>query len=315
MRSWGDTAGAEKTTADSVETVDICICTYRRAHLSDTLHSVIAQTLPPGLACRVIVADNDAEPSARQLVEGLAETAPFPVTYIHAPQRNISIARNACLDQATGDWLAFIDDDETAPKDWIATLWQFARSSGCDVVFGPVIAIYPDETPGWIRKGDYHSSYAHVHSGTVRTGHSGNVLMRWQGSPISNERFLLGHGRTGGEDVEFFFRLSRAGCHLGIEEVAKLYEEVPPDRLSYRWLRQRRFTSGQSYGACFSPKGDTIMERLILLAGGGTKTVFCLICALAFAWSKHHRNRWALRGWFHAGFCAAVLGIRQAERY
>jgi hypothetical protein len=34
--------------------------------------------------------------------------------YVHAPARNISIARNACLDAADAPLIAFIDDDETA---------------------------------------------------------------------------------------------------------------------------------------------------------------------------------------------------------
>ncbi len=56
----------------------------------------------------VAIADNDAQPSARDLVEGIAVDHPLEVCYLHAPQANISIARNALLDppapQARGYW-------------------------------------------------------------------------------------------------------------------------------------------------------------------------------------------------------------------
>jgi len=297
------------------ETADICICTYRRDHLAETLRTVLAQDLPEGLAARVIVADNDTEPSAQAVVEAAAEGAAMPVTYVHAPARNISIARNACLDTADGDWLAFIDDDETAPPDWIATLWQAARTQGYDAVFGPVIANYPDNAPGWMRAGDYHSSHVPVHGGRVETGQSGNVLMRWGDGPIRAERFLLEKGRTGGEDVEFFFRLTRLGCRLGAEDAAKLYEEAPPARLSYNWLAGRKFIAGQFHGAHSGPAGAGTGYRIKLLVTAGLKAGFSFVLALGQIWSQPRRIRWALRGWFHAGVCAAALGIGQAERY
>lgn len=299
----------------STETIDICICTYRRAHLADTLRTVLAQTLPEGLALRVIVADNDGQPSARAMVEDLAREAPFPVQYVHAPERNISIARNACLDHATGDWAAFIDDDETAPPDWIATLWQAARAERLDVVFGPVIAEYPDETPAWIREGDYHSSHVPVHDGTVSTGHSGNVLMRWAGNPIARERFRLENGRTGGEDVEFFFRLSRAGHRLGNCDAARLYETPAVTRLTYPWIRQRRFAAGQFHGAYAPAPKAGHRQRLKLLLGSGTKFAISMGAALIMAWNMGTHRRWIIRASFHAGVCSAAMGGAQAELY
>lgn len=302
-------------TSAVAETADICICTYRRAHLADTLRTVFAQDLPSGLKIRVIVADNDGEPSAKALVEDMARDAPCPVRYVHAPERNISIARNACLDHADGDWLAFIDDDETAPPDWISTLWQTAHSEGLDVVFGPVVAIYPEDTPEWIRLGDYHSSYVPVHRGKVSTGQSGNVLMRWVASPIRQERFLLEKGRTGGEDVEFFFRLSRAGLCLGASDAARLTETPARQRLNYTWIRQRRFAAGQFHGAHSQAPDSGFGPRLKLIIGSSFKMLFCLVRAGLQIWDMNTHRHWVIRGYFHAGVCAAALGIGQAELY
>ena len=102
--------------------IDICVCTYRRPALEETLHSIGMLNVPDGAAVRVIVADNDAVPSARDLVYRMASLLPFNVSYVHCPASNISLARNACLETATGDLMAFVDDDETVSPDWLIEL-------------------------------------------------------------------------------------------------------------------------------------------------------------------------------------------------
>ena len=94
--------------------IDIGVCTFRRAELADTLRSLAAMDMPSGFDVSVIIADNDDTPSARDLVTALSRELTLPIHYRHAPARNISIARNACLDASTADFVAFIDDDETA---------------------------------------------------------------------------------------------------------------------------------------------------------------------------------------------------------
>lgn len=297
------------------ESVDICVCTYRRPGIAETLRSLFAQEAK-GLALRVIVADNDGAPSAKARVEALAREAPFPVLYIHAPERNISVARNACLDAATAEWLAFIDDDETAPPGWIAALHAAATADRLDVVFGPVIARYPEDAPDWIREGDYLSSRAPVQpNGELRTGHSGNVLIRWAGGACRRERFLLSKGRTGGEDVEFFFRLSRMGLSLGVAEAAA-YEDAPPARLDYRWIRRRRFLAGQFHGAHSEPaEGSRGLYRARLIAGSGLKAGYCALRALLGAFRPAERRRWTIRAALHLGVCAGAFGIGETEQY
>ena len=67
--------------------LDICICTFRRPGVADTIRSVLAQEVPEGFALRVIVVDNDDEPTARPLVEDLSRDTPLRLLYIHHPGR------------------------------------------------------------------------------------------------------------------------------------------------------------------------------------------------------------------------------------
>ena len=169
-----DSFGAARPKAS----VDVCICTYRRPQLAEALWSVAEQRHIDDLELRVIVADNDETPSARTLAETTAAAAGLTLTYLHAPARNISIARNACLDEARADWIAFLDDDEIAEPLWLSRLAAAARCGGWDAVLGPVRAIYRREAKDWVRRADFHSSGAIWVRGVIQTGHTSNVLVR-----------------------------------------------------------------------------------------------------------------------------------------
>ena len=78
--------------------IDIGVCTFQRPELANTLRSLDAMQTPAGFDVRVIVADNDDKPTARELVMELSRDLTLPIRYLHCPAGNISIARNACLD-------------------------------------------------------------------------------------------------------------------------------------------------------------------------------------------------------------------------
>ena len=242
----------------------------------------------------------------------LAAKLKIPVVYAHAPSRNISIARNRCLDLAAGDWVAFIDDDERAAPDWIASLHRRAIEGEYDAVFGPALAEYGDGAPGWIRERDYHSNHPLKRWGEVQTGHTCNGLLRWRGGPFEAERFLLDKGRSGGEDTEFFFRLWRSGAKLGLAEEARVYEAVDPARLSFDWIRRRKFRAGQTYGRHANPAP---LVGVWLTFSAAAKVAACGAMAALNLFVPAQQRYWLLRGVFHFGVLTAQFGLREHALY
>ena len=291
--------------------IDVLICTFRRPFLEQTLASVAAQTLPEGVSLGVIVADNDTTPSVQDLVRRIKADFPFDLTYVHAPERNISIARNACLDATKADWVAFLDDDETAPPDWIAALWQVAHATGADAIFAPARAIYPADTPSWITGPDYHSNIPERRGGQVMTGHTCNALLRWGGTAWQGLRFDLARGRSGGEDTAFFFAARRMGARFEATPMAEVSEPVVAGRLNFGWLARRKFRMGQSYASSESSRFGQIRLGLTALGKAG----FCGLMALVFGWNATKRNFWALRGCLHCGVIAGCLALPEPQAY
>ncbi|MGH1421206.1 MAG: glycosyltransferase [Hyphomonas sp.] len=291
--------------------IDICICTFRRPFVVETLKSIEAAELPLGAELHIIVIDNDDTPTAQERVESTAATMTRPVTYTHAPGANISIARNAGLDRADGDWIAFLDDDEVVEPTWLTALVARQGETGADAVFGHSRANYGPDAPSWIVKGDFHSQFAAPRGGVVETGHTCNALLRWGDAPWKDQRFALERGRSGGEDTEFFFRLRQMGATYAIADASIVSEDVPPARLSLNWLLRRRFRIGQSYAV--SAPSRTARLKLLLLAF--MKSTYSFSRAGLIFRNKGRRAFWLMRGTMHAGVCAGCLNIRQRTLY
>ncbi|WP_439629220.1 glycosyltransferase [Shinella sp.] len=291
--------------------IDIAVCTFRREAVSETLASLARLTVPQGVQLRVIVADNDVEPSARARV---AEAQlPMDIAYVHCPAGNISIARNACLDHADADFIAFVDDDETVEPQWLDRLLAEAEK-GADVVLGPVRAVYAADAPAWMRRGDFHSTLPVWVGGEIRTGYTCNVLMRLAAPSVAGRRFDLALGRSGGEDTAFFDAVHAAGGRIAFAEEAWVQEPVPANRARFAWLAQRRLRMGQTHGRLLAERHEGF-ARLTAAALATAKCAICFAGAAALVFLPVRRNRFVLRGLLHAGAVGGLFGARAIEPY
>jgi succinoglycan biosynthesis protein ExoM len=294
--------------------IDIGICTFRRPALRETMESLFKLVVPEGTALRLVVADNDAVPSARDLVDSLRERSPFLILYVHCPKSNISIARNACLTSSDANFLAFIDDDETATPEWLAALYGKACETGADSVLGPVRALYGDESAAWMRDGDFHSTMPVWVNDRIITGYTCNTLLDLRSVHVAGRRFALALGQSGGEDTHFFSQLTESGGRIEFAENALVVEPVPASRASFSWLAKRRFRSGQTHGrivAANSPGARRLPKALI----AAVKASYCGAIAAAFTLMPVRRNRYALRGALHVGAVMGMLGVREIRQY
>ena len=134
-------------------TVSVVIATRNRAEwLRDTLNSVARQSRCPD---EVVVVDNASTDRTREVVLSFADQ--LNIRYVHEPRRGIPYARNTAVRSATGDIVAFIDDDCIASEDWLKYIEiPFLRDPNVGAVGGEV-------------------SYARVGDGTVEAFYNRNM--------------------------------------------------------------------------------------------------------------------------------------------
>jgi len=93
--------------------LSILVCTYnRKDFLQLCLDSIIEQTkYYSEKEIEIIVIDNNSKDGTKNLVEQYKTIT--PITYYIEEEQGLSHARNAGINIANGNYIAFIDDDAT----------------------------------------------------------------------------------------------------------------------------------------------------------------------------------------------------------
>ena len=287
--------------------ITVCICTFRRESVGDTLRSIAAlsPSLPPAV---VVVVDNDETDEARERIEAAGRSAGVPVRYVHAPARNISIARNAALDACETRWAALIDDDEIARPDWLLQL--VAMADEAEAVIGRSQARYPAELPAWAERCDFHSNRI---EGSVANAYTSNALIDVDFVRREGLRFRLDLGQTGGEDTLFFRQFERAGGRIVYQPDSVVDEEVPAGRATMRWVLRRSYRSGQTHAMIAAELEPHQYARLPVTAGA--KLLACTGMCLVNLWRPVTLRKWLRRGALHAGAVAYTVKPSTLREY
>ncbi len=221
----------------------ICICTYKRPVLLRTLlRHLVGQETKNLFTYSVLVVDNDQGESARPVASEYS--AVLRVAYTVQPQQSISLTRNKAVSGSSGDFIAFIDDDEFPTPRWLLTLFTTCQQFKVDGVLGPVKPHFDQQPPEWVVRGKFYDRPSYP-TGLVidaRKGRTGNVLLKRSIFDGIDQPFRP-QFRTG-EDQDFFRRMIEKG-HVFIwcnEAVA--FETVPPIRWNRSFMLRRALHRG-----------------------------------------------------------------------
>ena len=232
--------------AKASQHICVCICTYKRPQLLRRLLGDLADQETNGLfSYSVVVADNDHLRSAEAVVKDFAAVATnIPVKYCMQPQQNISLTRNKAIANATGDFIAFIDDDEFPAKRWLLTLFEACGKYGADGVLGPVKCHFDENPPRWVIKGKFYERPTYPTGFVIdwTKGRTGNVLLRRQIFEDGETAFSPEFHRAG--DQDFFRRMIAKGRVFIWCDEAVAYEVVPPVRWTRTFMLKRALLRG-----------------------------------------------------------------------
>jgi glycosyltransferase involved in cell wall biosynthesis len=228
----------------------VCIPTFRRpAGLRKTLESLAAQAGANRFA--VVVVENDAEKlEGKHAADAIfASPALSGFCVVERNQGNCS-AINTAFRRAresfpTAEFFLMIDDDEEASPTWLARMIDTARSSGADLVGGPVVRRFDGDAPAALQK---HPLFYSTITGSGETGRlhgTGNCLIRRRvletlGEPTLDPRFNF----LGGGDMDFFTRCEFSGFKSYWNAEAEVFETVPAQRTKPGWVLARSIRTG-----------------------------------------------------------------------
>jgi glycosyltransferase involved in cell wall biosynthesis len=126
----GQMADEPKTTGAAV-TVSVIVPVFEvKDYLDGCVGSIVGQTHE---AIEVILVDDGSRDGSAGLCDAWA-AADERVRVIHQENRGLSGARNAGIDAATGDFLAFVDADDTVSASYVETLLNAVLALGVPCV-------------------------------------------------------------------------------------------------------------------------------------------------------------------------------------
>ena len=222
--------------------VIVCIPTFKRPKMLMRLLDAIA-ALETDADLSVLVADNDAEGHAGLDLCDSIRHYRWPLTAVIAPKRGIAQVRNTLVEKALttdAQFIAMIDDDEWPQKDWIDQFLATARETGADVLQGSILF-------GQAGAADGHGDIRRASAPIAMLQGAGNLLIRRavldeMTAPWFDPQFAL----SGGEDQDFFVRLSKAGKRFAWSDEARAHGDVPDTRANLGWLLRRAYSVGNS---------------------------------------------------------------------
>lgn len=262
--------------------ISVAVCTRNRPEdLARCLEAIAELDYP---AYEVVVVDNaPSDDRTEQLVRGR-----FPqMRYAREPQPGLSNARNRAIAEARGEIVAFTDDDVVVDRGWLAALARvFAENPHVTGLTGLVAPLELEteaqilfEVHGGFGRGFTRQQYRYqrgqqgtqaTYQGTGRFGTGANMAYRRSVfAQIGAFDPALGVGTLsqGGEDLEMFFRLLRAGHTLAYEPAALVRHR---HRREYEALQRQLESNGLAlaayHGGCalIFPEQRAIFMRLHL---------------------------------------------------
>jgi glucosyl-dolichyl phosphate glucuronosyltransferase len=130
--------------------ISIVIATYNRATLlGECLRHLADQPFEPD--DDVVVVDNGSTDETPRVIEAARERFPIRLRHLTESRPGKSHAVAAAVAVATGDVLAFTDDDVTVDPQWTTTIRRIMRDSGAALVGGPVLPRWEAVPPRWLR--------------------------------------------------------------------------------------------------------------------------------------------------------------------
>lgn len=240
----------------AVPTVSVLICAYTMQRWSDirsAIDSVLIQTVPAHQILLVVDHNEELLQAAREAFAGTEVGVIF-----NTERRGLSGARNTGVAAATGDIVAFLDDDASADVNWIERLSRHYLRPEVFGVGGYASPMWPDKRrPSWMPREFYWVV------GCSYTGQPRDVsrVRNFIGCNMSLRRSVfdeiggfshavgrIGKTPLGCEETELCIRLSQhyTDAELMYDPGMRVNHRVSEDRVKPRYFLRRSWAEGLS---------------------------------------------------------------------
>ncbi len=235
------------------KSVSVVICAHdtgRIARLKQAVASVEAQSLPAHEI--IVVIDHNPE-----LLEICTAAFAGVTVLANSRKRGLSGARNTGLLAASGEIVAFIDDDASAEPQWLSALVESYQSQFVMGAGGPITAVWPGKRPDWLsHEFDWVVGCSYRGQATdpasMRNMIGCNMSFRrsalLMAGLFSEDLGRVGQNAAGVEETELCLRARNTfpTAHYAHNPLARVDHHIEGYRASWRYFFRRCISEGRS---------------------------------------------------------------------
>lgn len=279
-------------------------CTYNRdKYIGQTLQSVCDQTYADNNHEIIVIDNNSTDNTASICEEFRAEYPNKNFRYFKEMNQGLSFALNRGIKEAQGEYLIFVDDDETIIPEHLERLDNHLRTYPEAVLCGtPVIPVYEIPEPKWMSRftqrliGGYFDQGKEVKILEAKnypgTGHT--IIKKELYERYGNYNTELGRKGTsliGAEDKDMFNRLKNNNIVCYYLPDIPIYHHIPPNKMTDEFFHKLTYSIGKSERIRTKAVSEKEFRNRLLSEGikWGASVVLCVGYTLSLQPSKGFR--------------------------
>lgn len=245
--------------------ISVIVPTFNRSdQISPLIASILNAKEKIAETIELLIVDNNSNAKHKRRYKQIIESleTDVKVVLLTEEKQGRSCALNRGVKEASGEFIAFIDDDETASEGWLHTIqeWTQREEQPIDYVVGPCLPDWESPPPlwlpalshqyrgllGWIEQSNKIESFDSFDGELC----GGNCLIR-KSALVRAGLFNENLGRRdknlmGGEDGALHRRLKELQMRGMYDPKMIIYHKVPTSRMTYSYHLRWSFWSGVS---------------------------------------------------------------------
>lgn len=235
-------------------------CTFNRANnLSRTLDSLVKQVYDANKFEILIVNNNSTDHTAKICEQFIEQYSSLNIRSVIETNQGLSFALNRGIKEAKGEYIIYIDDDETIEVEHLSRLDSYLNENPQIAFAGSaVIPVYEGEEPKWMSRflqrlmgGAFGQNKTKVEllsaSSYPGTGHT--IIKRALYDVYGNYNTELGRkgaALMGAEDKDLSIRLIQAGVKCYFLPNIPIYHHIPAYKLTDEFFNKLTYSIGKS---------------------------------------------------------------------
>ncbi len=288
--------------------LSVIICTYNRdKYIYTTLEKIAHNSFPCG-NYEIILVNNNSTDNTETCCQRFANDFPeVDFHYYVETKQGLSHARNRGIQESTGDWLIFLDDDSFVDTTYLQHLQHQLQAHPDAMAFGGKItpAFEDEHTPEWLCSWTY-SWVSAIDKGThvvlFSKDYPIGANMGFSRACINEAGYFnteLGRSKRnlmGGEEKDVFNRVKAISDKIYYFPDVHVQHIIPPQRTTLEFICKIGYGVGMSeYLRCASTKSKLLgryIEECIKWAGTFVISAYYLCVGRAIVGKYLFAFRW-----------------------